>query len=116
MSQQPQEERSYFKEKAEREAAEKSAKSFLNAVNYPLLVTFIYLCLGVFGNLWHPGWLIFLTIPLRYLPDEYRTPRRILTSPVMVTLIYLILGFYCNLWHPGWLIFFAIPLLAKFDG
>lgn len=30
---------------------------------YPVLVTIIYLLLGYFGY-WHPGWLIFLTIPL----------------------------------------------------
>ena len=30
----------------------------------PWLVTLIYLVLGFFFNLWHPGWLVFLAIPL----------------------------------------------------
>lgn len=111
---QPEEERSYFKDKERREQEEHVEKSFLNQANYPVFITFLYLCLGIFLNLWHPGWLLFLTIPIYYLPPKYKTPRRLLTSPVVITLIYLILGFYMDLWHPGWLIFFAIPLLNSF--
>ena len=72
--------------------------------------------LGFVFHLWHPGWLIFLTIPLYYLPGEERRFPRILCNPVMVTLIYLLLGFYCHLWHPGWLIFLAIPLFSAATG
>lgn len=31
---------------------------------YPLICTFIYLVLGFVFNKWHPGWLIFLSIPI----------------------------------------------------
>ena len=78
---------------------------------YPVLVALLYLVLGFVFHLWHPGWIIFLTIPLYYLPASQRSPIRLLSNPVMITIIYLLLGCYCNLWHPGWLIFFAIPLL-----
>lgn len=94
---------SYFEEKARKQR---------NAFPYPVLVSFLYLCLGFIFNLWHPGWLIFLTIPLYYLPDSQRSPIRLLCNPVMVTIIYLLLGIECNLWHPGWLIFLAIPLFS----
>ena len=30
----------------------------------PVTVTLIYLVLGFFFGLWHPGWLVFLAIPL----------------------------------------------------
>lgn len=33
---------------------------------YPVLVAMIYLILGFYYNWWHPGWLIFLTIPFYY--------------------------------------------------
>lgn len=82
---------------------------------YPLLVTVSYLALGFLFGLWHPGWILFLTIPLYYLPDSERGYVRLLGNPVMVTIIYLLLGVYCNLWHPGWLIFLAIPLLNRFS-
>lgn len=81
---------------------------------YPLLVTVLYLVLGFCFGLWHPGWLIFLTIPLYYLPDSERGYLRLLCNPIMVTIIYLLLGFYCNWWHPGWIIFLIVPLLNWF--
>ena len=39
---------------------------FWKAFPYPVLVTVVYLLLGFLGNWWHPGWLVFLTIPLYY--------------------------------------------------
>ena len=82
-----------------------------NAFPYPVAVAFAYLVLGFVFNLWHPGWIIFLTIPLYYLPATQRTPMRLLCNPVMSTIIYLLLGCVCNLWHPGWLVFLLIPIL-----
>ena len=34
------------------------------AFPYPIIVTIIYLVLGFIYGLWHPGWLIFMTVPL----------------------------------------------------
>ena len=100
---------SYFEHKAQEEAREREHKRM--NFPYPIWVTAAYLVLGFAFGLWHPGWIIFLTIPLFYLPDSQRTPIRLLGNPVMVTIIYLLLGTLCNLWHPGWLIFLLIPLL-----
>ena len=36
------------------------------AFPYPILAVIIYFILGYAFNLWHPGWLIFITIPLYY--------------------------------------------------
>ena len=33
---------------------------------YPLVVTIIYLILGFSFNLWHPAWILFITIPVFY--------------------------------------------------
>ena len=74
---------------------------------YPIIITGIYLVLGGVFGLWHPGWLVFLTIPLYYMHPD--TPLERWCNPVMITLIYLVLGFFFKLWHPGWLIFLAIP-------
>lgn len=77
---------------------------------YPIFITILYLLLGFVFGLWHPGWLVFLTIPLYYMKPKNAIERWF--NPVMIVLIYLILGFFFNLWHPGWLIFFAIPAAA----
>ena len=101
---------SYFEHKAREEAKERYRKRVM--FPYTIWVTAAYLILGFVFNMWHPGWIIFLTIPLFYLPDSERTTLRLLGNPVMVTIIYLLLGTVCNLWHPGWLVFLLIPLLA----
>mgnify|MGYP004673098131 FL=1 len=77
---------------------------------FPIEITALYLVLGAVFHLWHPGWLIFLTIPLHYMHPKNRLEQ--LSNPILVTLIYLVLGFFFNLWHPGWLVFLAIPLGA----
>ena len=38
---------------------------------YPVFVTLVFLCLGTFGSWWHPGWVVFLTIPLYYSLIEW---------------------------------------------
>lgn len=98
---------SYFEAQAREE--EKKRRCKMDGM-YPILITMLYLVLGFVFHLWHPGWLVFLTIPLHYMRP--RNTLEQLCNPVMITLIYLVLGFFFNLWHPGWLIFFAIPLGA----
>lgn len=49
------------------EAAErKRRKKALLTFPYPIFVALCYLWLGIMFHLWHPAWLIFLTIPLYY--------------------------------------------------
>ena len=98
---------SYFEAKARKEQEAYARKA--NGT-YPIFITFLYLFLGCVFNLWHPGWLLFLTIPLFYMRPQ--TTMQKLCNPVMVTLIYLVLGFFFGLWHPGWLVFLAIPAAA----
>ncbi len=41
------------------------------AFPYPILVVIIYLAMGFYKSLWHPGWIIFLTIPVYYCLAEF---------------------------------------------
>lgn len=87
---------------------------------FPLFVAIIYVFIGVLFHLWHPTWIIFLTIPAYYnivlLMDKdgkNMTTAQILKLvpvPSIVIIFYLILGFALHLWHPGWLVFLLIPL------
>ena len=101
---------SYFEYKARMESEER--QRYRTNFPYPVWVTAAYLVLGFVFHAWHPGWIIFLTVPLFYLPDSDCTPVRLLGNPIVITIIYLLLGTVCHLWHPGWLIFLLIPLLA----
>lgn len=49
-------------ERAERRRRKKALLRF----PYPVFITLCYLWLGFGFHLWHPAWLIFLTIPLYY--------------------------------------------------
>ena len=98
---------SYYEAQARKEEAAKRAKS---DAMFPILITGLYLVLGAVFGLWHPGWLLFLCIPLHYMHPKTRLEQ--LCNPVMIVLIYLVLGFFFDLWHPGWLVFLAIPLGA----
>lgn len=46
------------------ESAKKA--SILTHLVFPVLCVAIYLFLGIAGGFWHPGWMIFLGIPLYY--------------------------------------------------
>lgn len=43
-----------------------STKEALRRFPFPAIIVLAYLCLGFFLHLWHPGWLLFLLIPLYY--------------------------------------------------
>lgn len=46
--------------------APKAARGPMFTFPYPILVVLVYLILGFCFQLWHPGWIIFFTIPFYY--------------------------------------------------
>jgi len=83
---------------------------------YPVIVTAAYLIIGFFFNIWHPTWLLFLTIPVYYMlvamyrANSFRQKANVFPYPIICVLFYLTLGFDYNLWHPMWIIFLTIPI------
>lgn len=77
-----------------------------------VIIILVYIFISAFFNLWHPGWLLFLLIPLWYTLVEaiYKKNAHIFAYPVLATLLFLISGFYANAWHPGWVLFLTIPV------
>ena len=43
---------------------------------YPALVTFLYLVIGFCFGWWHPGWILFVTIPVYYAIPQFLDWRR----------------------------------------
>ena len=74
--------------------------------------TLAFILMGCFANLWHPGWIVFLAIPvISCIPDLiYKRKLSILPYPIVVTIAYLLLGFLIGGWHPYWFLFITIPL------
>jgi asparagine N-glycosylation enzyme membrane subunit Stt3 len=83
---------------------------------FALLIVVAYLIMGSFFELWHPGWLIFLFIPIWYSFVEaiHKKNANIFAYPVVAVLLFLVIGFYWQAWHPGWVIFLSIPLYYSF--
>jgi len=101
----------------------KKTKSRAASFPYPVIATIAFLCLGFFWDLWHPGWLVFLTVPIYYYTvsliesigsDESKSFLKLLPYPLFCAIVYMCLGFFLDWWHPGWLIFLTIPIWSFF--
>lgn len=83
------------------------------AFPYPVLAAIVFLLLGFLGGWWHPGWVVFLTVPVYYGIVEMVVKKEFLPSyvyPVLMVIAFLLLGFLGGWWHPGWMVFLTIPL------
>ena len=48
-----------------------SEKGKWHSFPYPIIVTVIYLIIGFAFGWWHPGWILFVTIPVYYIIAEH---------------------------------------------
>ena len=62
--------------KHENKYEEESSGNFWMVFPYPIFVAIVYLFLGFVFNLWHPGWMLFITIPIYYSVVSYSGRRR----------------------------------------
>lgn len=78
---------------------------------FPMLIVVIYILLGFALNLWHPAWLIFLTIPAYYhiaIGARASTKKGLLLSlPVIeaALVLFLMFGLFMNAWSWAWILF-----------
>ena len=77
-----------------------------------LIAAGIFLWIGFEYSLWHPGWLIFLTVPVvsTFVHAIKGRSANIFAYPILILLGYLYFGFVEAIWHPTWLAFFTMPL------
>lgn len=84
-------------------------------IPYFLIAIIVFLVIGFSSELWHPAWMIFLTIPTYYLTAWAfcaKTKKKMLLKlPVYlyVIILYILMGFTASLWHPMWILFLCIP-------
>lgn len=91
-------------------------KSRWQSFPFPVLVTAVYLFVGFQFHLWHPGWIMFLSIPLYYWIASCIDRKRLGSFPIAIVIVvaYLYLGFFHTLWHPAWILFILIPVCDFF--
>lgn len=82
----------------------------------PILALCAFFYLGLFLNMWHPGWVVFSVIPLVELLLAIYTQEgkaKWVSISVIVSIIaYVVLGFATGEWFKVWLVFFIIPVVA----
>ena len=82
----------------------------------PIIAVLLYLLSGLFLGIWHPTWLIILTIPLYYQlvatfsTKNFRKRLYRFPMPVSCTLLFLFIGTAFDVWHPTWILFLLIPI------
>ena len=84
----------------------------LRSIPYPVVITVVFLLLGVLADAWYIAWILFVTIPIYYTTLDCIEQKRIspFAYPVFVTCIFLFLGMQFGIWHPAWVIFITIPI------
>lgn len=77
-----------------------------------LVVLCIYLWVGFEHRLWHPGWIMFLAVPvMSSLTAAIKTKNAgRFAFPVLITGLYLYGGFVLEVWHPTWISFLTVPI------
>ncbi|MGD9909718.1 MAG: DUF1700 domain-containing protein [Candidatus Izemoplasmatales bacterium] len=85
----------------------------------PFISVILFFILGMGFNLWHPGWLVFLLIPMVAILLESKTSLvSMLTalSPFIATITFFIIGYIWGIYHPSWLIFLIVPMIGALGG
>lgn len=95
----------------EKEKKIRRIKEKFDAV-YSILVVATYIILGAIFDFWHPGWILFITIPLVSSIFEAIASKnwKAFSFPVLAVIVFFVLGFEFDLWHPGWVVFILIPV------
>lgn len=76
----------------------------------PFVCVIIFVILFELGYA-HPGWLVFLLIPI--MPFLVGVKHIRFSYALIVAIVYAVVGFTTDFpwrWHPGWLIFLTIPI------
>lgn len=85
----------------------------------PFLSAIIFFILGFGFDLWHPGWLVFLLIPITgiFSVKHHKVKTYIISMmPFISLLIFLSIGLITDVWHPTWTVFLLIPASSIFAG
>lgn len=91
----------------------------------PFIATIAFFVLGFGFELWNPGWMVYLIIPITGIISGRRhSPIKSLLEvlPFVSLTAFLIIGLSTDVWHPTWMVFLILPLFgilerkAKFYG
>ena len=73
----------------------------------PFITTIAFFLLGYLLNAWHPGWLVFLLIPLSSILSRKKIDKNALIFWVIL-MIFILSGTLYNAWAPAWALFLIL--------
>ncbi len=82
---------------------------------FPVFLIIIYIALSFVTKMWHPLWIMFLTIPVYYRiaialkAQNKKALALLLPFPEIMLIAFLILGLCFGLWN-SWILFLFIPI------
>lgn len=81
----------------------------------PFVSLIAFFILGFLYDLWHPGWLVFLLIPVSAISLSFTQNawgKITALSPFFATAFFMIYGYIEGVYHPTWMVFLLILLFA----
>lgn len=89
----------------------RAIKSLLMSI-YSTTMIVLYLVLSLFTGLWHPLWVLFLTIPIygSLVSSILRKNASIFSIETLAIATFITVGLITKVWHPTWAILLVIPL------
>lgn len=107
----------YAEQTYEKAATQEDIHTFKNSTHHKyfpidIVIVIAYLLVGSLFNAWHPGWILFLLIPIwhTFMEAKERKNWHIFAYPVVAAFLFFIMGSFFEAWHPGWVIFLTIPV------
>lgn len=80
----------------------------------PIVCTIAYLLMGFLADLWHPGWVVFLAIPLFAAILFNKNLKLVSIYTTVIIVAYVVTSVLTGLWHPLWIAFLTIPIFSIF--
>lgn len=99
-----------------RQKSRQALRRFLGFALFAIGLLVIYLYLGINAGLWHPGWLLFMLIPIAGLLHtqwvEKVSVEPVAYTPFIAVILFFLWGEYGNAYAYSWLVFLMIPITA----
>jgi CDP-diglyceride synthetase len=82
-----------------------------------ILATVVYFVLGLMFGKWHPGWLVFLAVPIAAITFDISKKKDVPGAivglvAVLSVVAFILMGTILGIWYIAWLVFLLIPITA----
>lgn len=83
---------------------------------FPIILVILYIALSIIFDIWHPLWIVFLTLPMYYRfaiackANNKKVFMLLMPVPEFIVTVFLLLGILTGAWGYACILFIIIPL------